>query len=285
MIQANSYIGQPIFSPGTVIGDAVFGGSVTAATTTTFTAQSGQGDMRVVVKGTFTVSGGVVTGGTVESFTAFAGDTKVADAKGYALNALTLYTAIQTDDYSEIEELLFNVASKVTGSKQDDISYGSDFNDKLLGKDGNDELYGWSGDDEATIEVYEIAKHYELRAADQLAPAAFYNWGNSIGDPTTSTGFAMFGPSPHSVWDGQDLIDMVDYAEVLPAGYLSKSYFHVGKEAKSVDQVVIYDKKSGNIYYDGDGSEAGDQLLIAKVKAGTKLHADDFFISSGLTLL
>ena len=62
---------------------------------------------------------------------------------------------------------------------------------------------------EAEIEVYEIAKHYELRAADQLAPAAFYNWGNSVGDPTTSTGFAMFGPSPHSVWDGADLIEMI----------------------------------------------------------------------------
>ena len=62
---------------------------------------------------------------------------------------------------------------------------------------------------EAEIEIYEIAKHYELRAADTLAPAAFYNWGNSIGDPTTSTGFAMFGPSPHSVWDGKDLIDMI----------------------------------------------------------------------------
>ena len=34
---------------------------------------------------------------------------------------------------------------------------------------------------EAEIEVYEIAKHYELRAADKLAPAAFYNWGNSVG--------------------------------------------------------------------------------------------------------
>ena len=59
---------------------------------------------------------------------------------------------------------------------------------------------------EAEIEVYEIAKHFELRAADQLAPAAFYNWGNSVGDPTTSTGFAMFGPSPHSVWDGEALV-------------------------------------------------------------------------------
>ena len=62
---------------------------------------------------------------------------------------------------------------------------------------------------EAEIEVYEIAKHYELRAADQLAPAAFYNWGNSVGDPTTSTGFAMFGPSPHTVWDGQATFDAI----------------------------------------------------------------------------
>jgi peptide/nickel transport system substrate-binding protein len=58
---------------------------------------------------------------------------------------------------------------------------------------------------EATIETYEIAKHYELRAQHKLAPAAFYNWGNSIGDPSTSTGFAMFGPSPHSAWKTPEL--------------------------------------------------------------------------------
>lgn len=62
---------------------------------------------------------------------------------------------------------------------------------------------------EANIEIYEIAKHFELRGADQLAPAAFYNWGNAIGDPTTSTGHSMFGPSPHSVWDSPDLIEKI----------------------------------------------------------------------------
>jgi peptide/nickel transport system substrate-binding protein len=62
---------------------------------------------------------------------------------------------------------------------------------------------------EASIEVYEIAKHYELRARHELAPAAFYNWGNSIGDPSTSTGFAMFGPSPHSGWKTKDVDDMI----------------------------------------------------------------------------
>jgi len=62
---------------------------------------------------------------------------------------------------------------------------------------------------EATIEVYEIAQHFELRARHALAPSAFYNWGNAIGDPSTSTGFAMFGPSPHCAWKGKDTIERI----------------------------------------------------------------------------
>ncbi len=58
---------------------------------------------------------------------------------------------------------------------------------------------------DANIEIYEIAKHFELRMTHKLAPAAFYNWGNAIGDPTTSTGFAMFSKSPHSAWHSDDL--------------------------------------------------------------------------------
>ena len=62
---------------------------------------------------------------------------------------------------------------------------------------------------EADIEVYEIAKHFELRTSHRLAPLAFYNWGNAIADPSTSTGHAMFGPSPHSSWKSKDLDAMI----------------------------------------------------------------------------
>ncbi len=61
----------------------------------------------------------------------------------------------------------------------------------------------------AKIEIYRAAQHFSLRASDKLAETAFYNWGNAIGDPSTSTGFAMFGPGEHSVWDSQDLIDAI----------------------------------------------------------------------------
>jgi peptide/nickel transport system substrate-binding protein len=57
----------------------------------------------------------------------------------------------------------------------------------------------------ATIEVYEIAKHYELRAQHKLAPAAYYNWGNSTADPESSLGTALMSTSPHSSWKGGQL--------------------------------------------------------------------------------
>jgi peptide/nickel transport system substrate-binding protein len=50
------------------------------------------------------------------------------------------------------------------------------------------------------LQVYEVAKHFELRTVHKLAPMAFYNWGNAIGDPSTSTGHAMFSMSPNSAW-------------------------------------------------------------------------------------
>ncbi len=57
----------------------------------------------------------------------------------------------------------------------------------------------------ANIEVYEIAKHFELRTQHKLAPAAFYNWGNSTADPESSLGSAIYSKSPHTSWKGGEV--------------------------------------------------------------------------------
>jgi peptide/nickel transport system substrate-binding protein len=62
---------------------------------------------------------------------------------------------------------------------------------------------------EASLDTYEVAKHFELRTRHGLAPAAFYNWGNSTGDPSTSTGFAMFSHSPLSAWKTEDVDKLI----------------------------------------------------------------------------
>jgi peptide/nickel transport system substrate-binding protein len=60
---------------------------------------------------------------------------------------------------------------------------------------------------EADIEVLDVARHFEQQLQHALAPASFYNWGNSIGDPSTSTGFAFIGP--FAVWRSPDVEKMV----------------------------------------------------------------------------
>ena len=60
---------------------------------------------------------------------------------------------------------------------------------------------------DATIEVLDVAQHFDLQLRHALAPASFYNWGNAIGDPSTSTGFAFIGP--FAVWRSPDVEKMV----------------------------------------------------------------------------
>lgn len=60
---------------------------------------------------------------------------------------------------------------------------------------------------EANIEVLDVARHFDQQLKHALAPASFYNWGNAIGDPSTSTGFAFIGP--FAVWRSPDVEKMV----------------------------------------------------------------------------
>lgn len=89
----------------------------------------------------------------------------------------------------------------------------------------------------ANIEVYEIAKHFELRAQHKLAPAAYYNWGNSTADPESSLGTAMITNSAHSSWKGGQLDD------ALKAAFVQKD------EAKRMEQYKALNREISDHAY------------------------------------
>ena len=64
----------------------------------------------------------------------------------------------------------------------------------------------------ANIEVYEIAKYFELRIQHKLAPAAFYDWNNATGDPESAIGTALQSQSPQSSWKGGQLDGLLSQA-------------------------------------------------------------------------
>ncbi len=73
------------------------------------------------------------------------------------------------------------------------------------------------------------------------------------------------------------LLDDDIFTNIAP-GKLSGSAFHKGTSAADADDRIIYDKKSGALYYDQDGLGGVAQVQFAKLDGGPKLKASDFTI-------
>ena len=63
------------------------------------------------------------------------------------------------------------------------------------------------------------------------------------------------------------------------AGVRFKSDMFVeGTRAKDREDRIVYDKKTGNLYYDQDGIGSKAQVKIATISNKTKLYYHDFFV-------
>jgi Ca2+-binding RTX toxin-like protein len=69
-----------------------------------------------------------------------------------------------------------------------------------------------------------------------------------------------------------------DIFSTITPGKLASSAFHKGTAASDADDRIIYDKKSGALYYDPDGTGALMQTQFAQLDKGAKLKASDFSV-------
>jgi Ca2+-binding RTX toxin-like protein len=64
----------------------------------------------------------------------------------------------------------------------------------------------------------------------------------------------------------------------LAKGALAPAAFHAGTAAASVDDHVIYDSATGNLWWDADGTGVAAQQLIATLTPGAALVAGDLLV-------
>jgi len=265
--------GQPVFDPEDPFFDALEDGVFQAATTSKLTLLTSYG-MKVVFKGDFTIDGtGVVTGGTMDSFAVFEGPTKVLKASGYLISATDLIDAIdqfQTGTDEPLADLLLTIPTSYVGSSQDDTIFADGFGSEIRGKAGNDKILG--GD---TGQLLKGGAGNDLIFAHDGFSFMHGGSGDDVfifADPTQPSKIKDFNP-------GDDLIGLDGWGfDAIGPGFLADSQFHVGKEAATEDQIIIYDRKSGNLFYDGDGSgDVQQQINFAKVGKGLDISAGNFF--------
>jgi hypothetical protein len=136
--------------------------------------------------------------------------------------------------------------NKLTGTTANDKIDGKAGNDILWGKNGSDILTGGTGKDAFTFDTKPGAKNVDV-----------------------ITDFSV----------KDDTIRLNDTAFTkLKSGPLSSSTFVIGEKALDSKDRIIYNDKTGALYYDADGSGSGAATQFAKVDAHLKMTAADFVV-------
>ena len=125
-------------------------------------------------------------------------------------------------------------------------------NDEINGGYGNDKLYGSAGRDVFMFDS---------------------RLGTSSSDRTVNLDTA----GDFSVKDDSIQLDNAVFKKIGKVGKLNKSYFTVGDKAKDKNDYIVYDRKTGILSYDADGSGAGKAMEFAKLAKNLKLTYADFF--------
>ena len=93
-----------------------------------------------------------------------------------------------------------------------------------------------------------------------------------LGAATNVDTIRKFSPGKDAIFLDEDI-----FTTITP-GTLAAAEFHKGTAATDPDHRIIYDRKSGALYYDSDGTGVFAQTQFAQFNAGTKLKAADFSV-------
>ena len=153
--------------------------------------------------------------------------------------------------------------NKLDGTKYADQIFGGGGNDRLSGHKGNDTIKGDAGND-----MIGGGQGHDLLTGGAGKDTFVFNSfaakdSDRVTDFLAKTDKLQF---EHTVFD-------------LPIGKLSADAFVTGTKAQDAEDRFIYDKKTGNLYYDDDGNGSHAKHLVITLDNHAPLTASDFIIS------
>ncbi len=143
----------------------------------------------------------------------------------------------------------------IRGDAGDDLLSGGAGSDDIRGGDGDDVINGGSGRD--WLAGGAGRDSFVFDAAPGLANDDHIDDFDAVDDV-----FRLDG----SVFTG------------LASGELSASNFVIGKHAVDGNDLIVYDKATGDLFYDADGAGGAAALRFASVQPGTVVTATDFVV-------
>ena len=157
-----------------------------------------------------------------------------------------------------------NGVDQLYGGLGTDLIYGGTGNDKLYGEDGNDKLYGETG----------------LDALSGGLGNDVFIFNTSLSATTnvdTIADFSRVAGNTDKIWLDDDIF--IGLGVVTQTTTLGTGAFCAGTVATSASQHIVYDRTTGNLFYDADGAGGVAQVKIAVIGVGgMALNASDFAV-------
>jgi len=150
------------------------------------------------------------------------------------------------------------------GTGNDYLSGGSN-NDVLIGGDGKDTINGGSGND-----VIYGGKGADLLYGSSGRDTFVFDTKLGKGEVDTIKNFSVANDTVR--------LENAIFTKVGGKGWLKWDAFHVGSKAADAEDRIIYDRKSGALYYDKDGVGGAAQVKFAQLDKGLLLTSHDFYV-------
>lgn len=182
---------------------------------------------------------------------------------------------IESNGYAILsaERLDLNNKGKIEG-----LVFAADYNDKIVNKGQIKGDVYLSGGDDVFKNTGKKAKADVIDTQDGNDKVVFGDkkdkllFDSALNEMTNVDRLKKFDSGKDKLYLDEDI-----FSNITP-GKLSSSAFHKGTAAADADDRIIYDKKSGALYYDPDGTGALTQTQFAQLDKGAKLKASDFSV-------
>ncbi|MET0743201.1 MAG: cadherin domain-containing protein, partial [Microvirga sp.] len=152
-----------------------------------------------------------------------------------------------------------SLGDRLTGLGGADVLAGLGGDDVLSGGAGRDGLTGGPGHDTFVFDT-RLARTNKAHKKAELDRIADF----SVAEDTIQLSKAVFSK--------------IGKAGILKTGMLAKGAFHLGAGAHDASDRVIYDRKSGALYYDQDGTGRHEAIQIAILSKNLKMSHANIFI-------
>jgi Ca2+-binding RTX toxin-like protein len=161
-------------------------------------------------------------------------------------------------------------SDNLIGGEGFDVVRGGDGNDTLVGGNGNDTLDGGAGDDQIWGG---LGKDVLTGSAGRDIFVFDYKPSKSHADRITD-----FNYRQDSIYIENSYFKKFGSGSVTKPGKLKSQFFKVGTKATDANDYIVYNKKTGVLYWDKDGSGGSKAVEIAYLKKGATVTASDFLI-------